>query len=313
MRPIDRNTQLDPASGIVTSNLSPETQAASSTPSPAVDQPALPPDPATIAGKRLERDLEAAFYKGSLDKAGAGPGGVVLYDKSAKPDGNTGTEVAGSVHEAAPVRVADAGDELNMGVRAAAGHLVGQKVVGTGECYDLADAVLRDAGAKSAPDFGKVTKSRDQDYKWGTKIDLKDAKPGDILQFRNHQVVVSVVKKTTKTYPDGHSATTIDKNSTPYKRGQHTSIVLSNDGSGQIEYVRGLLALSRRDFRDAARNFGLSELQGRTGVRSLLVYSLCLAGERATAAQLSQNIEPTDDDLRHFWGWIHARFGVGPA
>ena len=114
MRPIDRNTQLDPASGIVTSNLSPETQAASSTPSPAVDQPALPPDPATIAGKRLERDLEAAFYKGSLDKAGAGPGGVVLYDKSAKPDGNTGTEVAGSVHEAAPVRVADAGDELNM-------------------------------------------------------------------------------------------------------------------------------------------------------------------------------------------------------
>jgi len=234
MRPIDRNTQLDPASGIVTSNLSPETQAASSTPSPAVDQPALPPDPATIAGKRLERDLEAAFYKGSLDKAGAGPGGVVLYDKSAKPDGNTGTEVAGSVHEAAPVRVADAGDELNMGVRAAAGHLVGQKVVGTGECYDLADAVLRDAGAKSAPDFGKVTKSRDQDYKWGTKIDLKDAKPGDILQFRNHQVVVSVVKKTTKTYPDGHSATTIDKNSTPYKRGQHTSIVLSNDGSGQM-------------------------------------------------------------------------------
>ena len=121
-----------------------------------------------------------------------------------------------------------------MGVRAAAGHLVGQKVVGTGECYDLADAVLRDAGAKSAPDFGKVTKSRDQDYKWGTKIDLKDAKPGDILQFRNHQVVVSVVKKTTKTYPDGHSATTIDKNSTPYKRGQHTSIVLSNDGSGQM-------------------------------------------------------------------------------
>jgi len=234
MRPIDRNTQLDPASGIVTSNLSPETQAASSTPSPAVDQPALPPDPATIAGKRLERDLEAAFYKGSLDKAGAGPGGVVLYDKSAKPDGNTGTEVAGSVHEAAPVRVADAGDELNMGVRAAAGHLVGQKVVGTGECYDLADAVLRDAGAKSAPDFGKVTKSRDQDYKWGTKIDLKDAKHGDILQFRNHQVVVSVVKKTTKTYPDGHSATTIDKNSTPYKRGQHTSIVLSNDGSGQM-------------------------------------------------------------------------------
>jgi hypothetical protein len=88
---------------------------------------------------------------------------------------------------------------------------------------------------------------------------------------------------------------------------------MPNDGTGQVEYVRGLLALSSRDFREAARNFGLSELRGRTDVRSLLVYSLCLAGESSTAAQLSQNIEPTDDDLRHFWGWIHARFGVGPA
>jgi hypothetical protein len=88
---------------------------------------------------------------------------------------------------------------------------------------------------------------------------------------------------------------------------------MPNDGSGQVEYVRGLLALSRRDFREAARNFGLSELQGRAGVRSLLVYSLCLAGESSTAAKLSQNIDATDGDLRHFWGWMRARFGVGPA
>src|SRR6185295_10623015 len=49
--------------------------------------------------------------------------------------------------------------------------------------------------------------------------------------------------------------------------------------AGQAEYVRGLLALSRRDYREAARNFGLSELQGRSGVRPLLAYALCLAGE----------------------------------
>jgi cell wall-associated NlpC family hydrolase len=235
MRPIDRNSQLDSSSGVVAPDLSPEPSPTASTAKPAIDQPVLPPDPATIAGKKFERDLETAFYKGTLDKAGLGPNAPVLYDKSAKPDGSSGTEIAGNVHEAAPVRVADIGDsDLNMDVRAAAGHLVGKKVVGTGECYDLADEVLRGSGAKSAPDFGKVTKSREQDYKWGTKIDLKDAKPGDVLQFRNHQVTVDVVKKTTRTYPDGHSTTSIDKSSTPYKRGQHTSIVLSNDGNGQM-------------------------------------------------------------------------------
>jgi hypothetical protein len=107
-------------------------------------------------------------------------------------------------------------------------------VVGSGECYDLADQVLRDAGAKSAPDFQKVTKSRDQDYKWGTPIDPKDAKPGDILQFRDHQIVKEVVTKTTRTYPDGHSTQSVDKSSTPQHRGQHTSVVLSNDGDGKM-------------------------------------------------------------------------------
>jgi hypothetical protein len=234
MRPIDRSTNLDPSSDVVAPDLRPAATTSSPAAGSTLEGEQLPADPATIAGKKFERDLEASFYKGTLDKAGASPGGAVLYDKSAKPDGSTGTEIAGTVHEAAPVRVADIGDDVNMDVRAAAGHLVGQKVVGTGECYDLADSVLRGAGAKSAPDFDKVTKSRNQDYKWGTKIDLKDAKPGDILQFRNHQVTVDVVKKVTKTYPDGHKTTTVDKSSTPYKRGQHTSIVLSNDGNGQM-------------------------------------------------------------------------------
>ena len=234
MRPIDRSTPLDLASGAAPSDLNSAAPAPTPPAESSIDQPTLPLDPASIAGKRFERDLEASFYKGTLDKAGSGPAGPVLYDRSVKPGGTTSPEIAGPVHEAAPVRVADASDEVNLGVRAAAGHLVGKKVVGTGECYDLADAVLRDAGAKSAPDFGKVTKSPSQDYKWGTKIDVKDAKPGDILQFRDHQIVVDVVKKTTRTYPDGHSTTSIDKSSTPYKRGQHTSVVLSNDGDGQM-------------------------------------------------------------------------------
>lgn len=233
MRPIDKGTPFDSTSGVATSDLNPETPNSSAPPSSAVDQPVAPPDPATVSAKRMERDLEAAYFKGTLANAGSLPGAQTLYDKNAKPDGSTGTETARSV--SAPVRVADAGDDANLEVRAAAGQLVGRHIVGSGECYDLADQVLRKAGAKSAPDFEKVTKSRDQDYKWGTPIAVKDAKPGDILQFRDHQVTMDVTKKITKTYPDGHSVKSSSKESTTYNRSpQHTSVVLSNDGNGRM-------------------------------------------------------------------------------
>ncbi|MGC2194087.1 MAG: hypothetical protein WA628_05385 [Terriglobales bacterium] len=232
MRPIDKTTQFDSTSDVVTPDLNQAAPNSSAPSAPASGQPMEPPDPGTVASKRLERDLESAYFKGALDNASPRPGGQILYDRNVKPDGSAGTETAAPL--SAPVRVADAGDDANMEVRAAAGHLVGKKVVGSGECYDLADQVLREAGAKSAPDFQKVTKSRDQDYKWGTPINPKDAKPGDILQFRDHQIVKEVVTKTTRTYPDGHSTQSIDKSSTPYHRGQHTSVVLSNDGGGKM-------------------------------------------------------------------------------
>src|SRR5215813_13872751 len=104
MRPIDENTPLDPTSGVAAPEVRSTPPSASPT-GPVIDQPTLPPDPATISGKRLERDLEAAFYKGTRDKAGAS--GTVLYDKSAKPDDTPATETAGRTHEAAPLRVAD--------------------------------------------------------------------------------------------------------------------------------------------------------------------------------------------------------------
>lgn len=37
--------------------------------------------------------------------------------------------------------------------------------VGSGECFDLADQALKDAGAKSAGDYGPVTP--ESDYRWG--------------------------------------------------------------------------------------------------------------------------------------------------
>jgi cell wall-associated NlpC family hydrolase len=234
MRPIDGNAQFDPTSGVVTSDPNPAPAPASSPAGPAVDQPAQPPDAGAAALKRMERDLESSYFKGALDDAGKGRGGPVLYDRNVKPDAGTGTETAGPTHEAAPVRVADGFDDPNMDVRAAAGDLVGKKVVGTGECYDLADAVLQKAGAKSAPDFQKVTKKPDQDYKWGTEISPKDAKPGDILQFRNHKIVEEKSTKITRTYPDGHKDVSYKKGSEEHHRGQHTSVVLANDGDGKM-------------------------------------------------------------------------------
>jgi hypothetical protein len=57
--------------------------------------------------------------------------------------------------------------------------------VGNGECFTLADKALKGAGAKSAADFGTVT--RDADYKWGSTVPLTDLQPGDIIQFRGYR------------------------------------------------------------------------------------------------------------------------------
>ena len=144
------------------------------------------------------------------------------------------SQSASPVDAAKNLRVADAGDDLNLDVRNDAIHMVGKPVVGSGECYDLADQVLKNSGAKSAPDFGKVTKSRDDNYKWGTPVDLKDVKPGDILQFRDHEIKIHTVTKTTKTLPGGGKSVSTDEKTVPLERGQHTAIVLSNDGDGTM-------------------------------------------------------------------------------
>ena len=58
------------------------------------------------------------------------------------------------------------------------------KQVRKGECWDLADAALRQAGAKSSADLGPM--DEDADYVWGDAVsDLKDVQAGDILQFRD--------------------------------------------------------------------------------------------------------------------------------
>ena len=200
-------------------------------PSPVPEQSIETADPSTLAGKNLERGLEASYFRGQLDEAQPHPGVGVLYDKNKKPGVEKG-ETAAPVSKNAP---AGAGDEANAQVATEAAGWVGKPVVGTGECYDFADAVLKAANAKSAPDFCKVTKSPSQDYKWGKPIDLKDVKPGDVLQFRDHKIVIDKKIKTTKTFPDGHKEVSYGGSKQELKRGQHTAVVLANHDDGTMD------------------------------------------------------------------------------
>ena len=107
-----------------------------------------------------------------------------------------------------------------------------QQVPPNGECYDLADAALGEAKAKSARNYGKITPNAH--YVWGKEVALKDVQPGDILQFKNFKV--HEYKKTvTVTKRPGVGTTTATANAESWSgRPHHTAIVESNDGNGQF-------------------------------------------------------------------------------
>lgn len=92
--------------------------------------------------------------------------------------------------------------------------------VGSGECFDLADTALRDAGAKSAADFGQVTPNGN--YRWGTSINLLQLRTGDIIQFRNYRFARH------RTEADGSWTEDVQE------RPHHTAIVDSVDGGGAV-------------------------------------------------------------------------------
>lgn len=94
------------------------------------------------------------------------------------------------------------------------------QVIGSGECYDLADKALIDAGAKSAPSYGKITATAD--YKWGRAIVRANARPGDVIQFKNWRCESKTVKS------DGSWSTSVSS------RPHHTAVVARIDGHGEI-------------------------------------------------------------------------------
>jgi predicted membrane-bound spermidine synthase len=87
---------------------------------------------------------------------------------------------------------------------------------------------------------------------------------------------------------------------------------IPDDGSGQVQYVRGLRALVERDFQAAADHLSASNVRGMRGSRPLAAYALSLAGRLDSARQMAQGAEVSNADLRHFWNWLERTFGVGP-
>ena len=99
----------------------------------------------------------------------------------------------------------------------------GQRV-GDGECFTLADRALRNAGAKSAGQYGTVVP--DADYVWGTAVTLADVRRGDVIQFRDYRYDREV-----ETRGSGGAVVTEEDFQ---ERPHHTAIVESVGGNGAI-------------------------------------------------------------------------------
>src|SRR4051812_27189443 len=84
--------------------------------------------------------------------------------------------------------------------------------VGDGECTRLVEEALKKDGKKTTHDFGKTKKT--DDYIWGLQISPEDARPGDIIQFRNHVLYVTVRKQDAE-----------GEKETAHRRPHHTAII----------------------------------------------------------------------------------------
>jgi len=106
------------------------------------------------------------------------------------------------------------------------------KQVGKGECWDLADKALRNAGASSSADLGPM--GDDEDYIWGDAVDdLKDAQAGDVLQFRDFTVATSI--ETDISFADGSRST--DTKESEFTRPHHTAVIDTAQGQGAFKIL----------------------------------------------------------------------------
>jgi hypothetical protein len=114
--------------------------------------------------------------------------------------------------------------EYNQQVYNFASGQLGRRV-GRGDCWDLPHQALTSAGAQSSD-----TTRAGADYRWGDPVALEDITPGDVLQFRHHVIVTTVV--TRAMFRDGsYTETTETRRQT---RGHHSAIVAAG-GRTSIE------------------------------------------------------------------------------
>jgi hypothetical protein len=134
-----------------------------------------------------------------------------------------------------PRRPAPVAVNLNAFVLGYAESHLGEEV-GRGECWDLADAALKAAGADT---------KGDGDCVWGKAVALGDVTPGDVLQFENahfehsdasgsfwsdyphHTAIVSSVK--------GRTITMLNQNVNGDKKVQYSTINLDDLKRGTVQ------------------------------------------------------------------------------
>lgn len=119
---------------------------------------------------------------------------------------------------ATPSTLALLPDPLEARVLAFAQASFGQKI-GTGQCAELADHALTSNGANTFSDYAPATHG--DDYIWGTRVALMDARPGDIIQFRDYSVTVTVRSR-------------MDEQSDSLEWSHHTAVVEQNVGDALL-------------------------------------------------------------------------------
>lgn len=98
-----------------------------------------------------------------------------------------------------------------------------------GECWDLAFQALSESGAKTPHDYGDT-------YRWSNQtVELRQALPGDIIQYQRFQITVVTEKKWTDSDENEVTETTEEV----YTIGQprHTAIIRSVSADGKVEVV----------------------------------------------------------------------------
>ena len=113
---------------------------------------------------------------------------------------------------------------------------IGMKAGKRGECFDLADEALRAANAKTASDYKPVREN--DDYIWGTEIQLSELDGGDILQMRGYKMVETNDSVISISFPDdsGIDYSEIEDFTVEHKNN-HTAVASSAASAGKLNVL----------------------------------------------------------------------------